>query len=157
MHLAAESATRLSRLSTETKAAFKTTEFYAYVVTFVLILIAGAQIEEKNNVDAFRADKVWLYITILTVGYMISRGLAKSGSREPYWEESGRTTSATTATKRSRDLTSPDVRLQAAGQASASALHARLLDLVAAALRRSDDPRQRPDPLVLGTAGLPQK
>jgi hypothetical protein len=79
----------VGRLVTETKAAFKTTEFYAYVVTFVLILIAGAQIKEKNNVDAFRADKVWLYITILTVGYMIARGLAKSGSREPYWEGSG--------------------------------------------------------------------
>ena len=80
---------RLSRLATETKAAFKTTEFYAYVVTFALILIAGAQISEKNNVDAFRADKVWLFITILTVGYMISRGLAKSGSSEPYWKNSG--------------------------------------------------------------------
>jgi hypothetical protein len=79
----------LRRLATETKAAFKTTEFYAYVVTFALILIAGAQISEKNNVDAFRADKVWLYITILTVGYMVARGLAKSGSREPYWEGSG--------------------------------------------------------------------
>ena len=79
----------LSRLATETKAAFKTTEFYAYLVTFVLILIAGAQIKEKNNVDAFRADKVWLYITILTVGYMVSRGLAKAGSSEPYWKDSG--------------------------------------------------------------------
>ena len=79
----------LRRLATETKAAFKTTEFYAYVVTFALILIAGAQISEKNNVDAFRADKVWLYITILTVGYMISRGLAKAGSSEPYWRDSG--------------------------------------------------------------------
>ena len=78
----------VGRLVTETKAAFKTTEFYAYVVTFALILIAGAQISEKNNVDAFRADKVWLYITILTVGYMIARGLAKSGSREPYWQDS---------------------------------------------------------------------
>ena len=79
----------VGRLVTETKAAFKTTEFYAYVVTFVLILIAGAQIKEKNNVDAFRADKVWLYLTILTVGYMIARGLAKSGIREPYWQDSG--------------------------------------------------------------------
>ena len=77
----------LSRLATETKAAFKSTEFYAYVVTFALILIAGAQIKEKNNVDAFRADKVWLYITILTVGYMISCGIAKSGVRDPYWDE----------------------------------------------------------------------
>ena len=79
----------LRRLATETKAAFKTTEFYAYVATFAMILIAGAQISEKNNVDAFRADKVWLFITILTVGYMISRGLAKSGSSEPYWQDSG--------------------------------------------------------------------
>ena len=79
----------LKRLATETKAAFKTTEFYAYVVTFAMILIAGAQISEKNNVDAFRADKVWLFVTILTVGYMVSRGLAKAGSREPYWEDSG--------------------------------------------------------------------
>ena len=80
---------RFSRLATETKAAFKTTEFYAYVITSALILIAGAQISEKNNVDAFRADKVWLYITILTVGYMVSRGLAKAGSSEPYWKDSG--------------------------------------------------------------------
>ena len=79
----------VGRLVTETKAAFKTTEFYAYVVTFAMILIAGAQISEKNNVDAFRADKVWLFITILTVGYMVSRGLAKSGSSEPYWKDSG--------------------------------------------------------------------
>ena len=79
----------LKRLATKTKAAFKTTEFYAYVATFVMILIAGAQISEKNNVDAFRADKVWLFITILTVGYMVSRGLAKSGSSEPYWKDSG--------------------------------------------------------------------
>src|SRR3954447_4206613 len=78
-----------SRLATETKAAFKTTEFYAYVATFVMILIAGAVIKEKDNVDAFRADKVWLYVTILTVGYMVARGLAKAGSREPYWLESG--------------------------------------------------------------------
>ena len=81
--------TGVSRLVTETKAAFKTTEFYAYVATFAMILIAGAVIKQKDNVDAFRADKVWLYITILTVGYMIARGLAKSGSREPYWQESG--------------------------------------------------------------------
>jgi len=26
-------------------------------------------------------------VTILTVGYMVSRGLAKSGSRDPYTED----------------------------------------------------------------------
>ena len=26
------------------------------------------------------ADQAWLYVTLLTIGYMISRGLAKAGS-----------------------------------------------------------------------------
>jgi hypothetical protein len=74
---------RMRRLGTEAKHALKTTEFYAYVVTFVLILIAGNSIESaEGGPDRFAADDVWLFITILTVGYMISRGLAKSGSRD---------------------------------------------------------------------------
>lgn len=76
------------RLTTETKASFKTSELVAYIVVFVLILIAGNAIEsDAGSPDQFQADQVWLYITILTVGYMVSRGLAKSGSREPYDED----------------------------------------------------------------------
>ena len=33
------------------------------------------------NRDVFLADKAWFYVTLLTIGYMISRGLAKAGSR----------------------------------------------------------------------------
>lgn len=73
------------RLATETKQAFKTTEFWAMVALVVAILIAGNSIESaEGGPDIFGADKVWLYITILGSAYMISRGLAKSGSREPY-------------------------------------------------------------------------
>jgi hypothetical protein len=73
------------RLATETKQAFKTTEFWAMVALVVGILIAGNAIEaEEGGPDIFAADKVWLYITILGSAYMISRGLAKSGSQEPY-------------------------------------------------------------------------
>ena len=76
------------RLATETKQAFKTTEFWAMVALIVAILIAGNSIEgEEGGADIFAADKVWLYITILGSAYMISRGLAKSGSRDPYWED----------------------------------------------------------------------
>ena len=32
---------------------------------------------------SFGTDHAWRYVTYLTVGYMISRGLAKAGSREP--------------------------------------------------------------------------
>ena len=51
---------------------------FGRVAVLAAVLIAGA-IE-----DGFGARTIWLYATILTVGYMISRGLAKSGSQEPY-------------------------------------------------------------------------
>jgi hypothetical protein len=75
--------TTVRRLSTETKAAFKTTEFFAFVAVLAGILIAGAVVDSAD-VGGYGARQVWLYATILTVGYMISRGLAKSGSRDPY-------------------------------------------------------------------------
>ena len=78
------------RLSTETKSFFKTSEFWAYLVVLVGILIAANVIENADGGrDFFTADKAWLYITILTVGYMISRGIAKAGVRDPYWAERG--------------------------------------------------------------------
>jgi hypothetical protein len=75
--------TPIRRLSTETKAAFKTTEFFAYIVVLVGVLIAGAVVDSADA-GGYGARQVWLYATILTVGYMVSRGLAKSGSRDPY-------------------------------------------------------------------------
>ena len=74
---------RTRRLSTETKAAFKTTEFFAFIAVLVGVLIAAAMIDE-SDAGGFGARQAWLYATILTVGYMVSRGLAKSGSRDPY-------------------------------------------------------------------------
>ena len=76
----------LARLSTETKHATKTTELWAFLAVLAGILIASAMISGDNgDDDFFRADEAWRYITFLTIGYMISRGLAKAGSREPYW------------------------------------------------------------------------
>ncbi len=74
------------RLSTETKQAFKTTEFWAMVVVIVGILVAAASIKggDTTGTDEFIAKQAWLYVAIVAVGYMVSRGLAKSGSREPY-------------------------------------------------------------------------
>ncbi|GGU12114.1 hypothetical protein [Streptomyces lateritius] len=76
---------RTRRLSTETKSALKTTEFFVYIASVIAVLIASMLVgTEEGHTDYFRADKAWLYIVILTVGYMISRGLAKSGSRDHY-------------------------------------------------------------------------
>jgi hypothetical protein len=80
--------TPVRRLSTETKAAFKTTEFFAFIAVLVGILIAGAVVD-ASDAGGYGARQVWLYATILTVGYMVSRGLAKSGSRERYDADDG--------------------------------------------------------------------
>ena len=74
------------RLSTETKAAFKTTEVWAMAAVIVGILVAAAAIKggDTSGTDEFIARQAWLYVAIVAVGYMVSRGLAKSGSREPY-------------------------------------------------------------------------
>ena len=76
-------APRIERhLSTETKSATKTTEFYAYVATTVGVLLAGllTKVGDGHD-DRLTAQDTWLIVGILTVGYMISRGLAKSGSK----------------------------------------------------------------------------
>jgi hypothetical protein len=72
------------RLTTETKQAFKTTEFWAMVGLVVAILISAALINGGDNgTDEFIARQASLYVSILGAGYFLSRGLAKSGSREP--------------------------------------------------------------------------
>lgn len=82
----------LTRLSTETKHSTKTTEFYAMVALIAGILIASWIVGQGDgngnaNVDAFPAERAWLYVAIVGVGYMVSRGLAKAGSRGPYWSK----------------------------------------------------------------------
>jgi hypothetical protein len=70
------------RVATETKHASKTTEFYAMVAAIAGILIACWWIGRNDGADFFKADRAWLYITIVASAYMVSRGLAKSGSHD---------------------------------------------------------------------------
>jgi len=74
---------RTVRRSTETKSSFQTTELMAYVGVLIAILIAGLIVDD-DGAGGFGAERVWLYATLLTIGYMVARGLAKSGSRDPY-------------------------------------------------------------------------
>jgi hypothetical protein len=77
---------RVSRLKTETKQAFKTTEFWAMVGVIVAILVSAAAIKggDTGGTDEFIARNAWLYVSIVAAAYIISRGLAKAGSSEPY-------------------------------------------------------------------------
>jgi hypothetical protein len=62
------------RDTVETKPAFKTTELIVWALTVAGVLIAAAVTENLDGHDA------WKYVTWLSIGYMISRGLAKAGS-----------------------------------------------------------------------------
>jgi hypothetical protein len=51
---------------------------WPYVVAVIGVLGASALVDASD----FGSQEAWFYITLLTIGYMISRGLAKSGSYE---------------------------------------------------------------------------
>jgi hypothetical protein len=59
----------------ETKPFYLTSEFVGSILA-----IAGIAITSASS-DAFGAWRAWILITAVTVGYLISRGIAKSGTR----------------------------------------------------------------------------
>jgi hypothetical protein len=60
----------------ETKPSFLTTEFYAMIAVIIAAIVAG---ESNNSWD----DRwVWQVVGAIAIGYMVSRGLAKSGTAE---------------------------------------------------------------------------
>ncbi|MCW2544312.1 MAG: sle [Frankiales bacterium] len=65
-------------------------ETIAYVAVSLLILLTSLIVGTgDNHIDYFRADRAWTLITILTVGYMLSRGIAKATNDRRY-DGSGR-------------------------------------------------------------------
>ena len=77
------------RLVTETKAAFKTTEFFMTVAAVVGILISAMLIKggDSGGTDEFIARNAWLYVAIVVGAYTVGRGLAKSGTGDPYTDD----------------------------------------------------------------------
>jgi hypothetical protein len=63
------------RTSYETKQSLKTTEFWAMAGIIVAILVASAVSDSLGDVRA------WTLVAAVAIGYMISRGLAKSGTK----------------------------------------------------------------------------
>ncbi|HET9769642.1 MAG TPA: hypothetical protein VFS16_02045 [Acidimicrobiia bacterium] len=68
--------------TTETRRSFVTTEFWVMLVAAAAIMISA------YTDNAFDIDQGWTLVTAIVVGYMVSRGFAKAGSRESYTRES---------------------------------------------------------------------
>ena len=84
-----ENNTRLNRsgeqyrpMPTETKASTKTTELIVYLAAVLAVIVTSVLVGDHGpkTPDQFSAAQALQYITFLTIGYMISRGLAKAGS-----------------------------------------------------------------------------
>jgi hypothetical protein len=65
----------VTRTSDETKHSLKTTEFWAMAGVILAILIASAVSDSLGDVRA------WTLVAAVAIGYMISRGLAKAGTK----------------------------------------------------------------------------
>jgi hypothetical protein len=67
----------------ETKLSLLSTEFWAFIACATAILAAAYQ------ADNFDAPRAWTLIAAVTVGYMVSRGLAKAGSAHRSHDDRG--------------------------------------------------------------------
>jgi hypothetical protein len=63
----------------ETKNGFLTSEMYAMLALVIAVLVATY----INDNDTLGHQEGWLYASIVGAAYIISRGLAKLGVREP--------------------------------------------------------------------------
>lgn len=70
-----ESPRSTGRVYDETKLSLKTTEFWAMAGIIAAILIASAVSDSLDDVRA------WTLVAAVAIGYMVSRGLAKSGTK----------------------------------------------------------------------------
>ena len=68
------------RTFTETKLGAKTSEFYFAIIAIAGILIATY----ADGDDSLVLDDGWRMAAFVAAAYIISRGLAKLGTREPY-------------------------------------------------------------------------
>jgi hypothetical protein len=64
---------------TETKEFFRTSEFWASLLLVVGVLLAAY----SSGEDTLSLNNGWRYASFITIGYVVSRGLAKAGSVEP--------------------------------------------------------------------------
>jgi hypothetical protein len=72
------------RTFTETRNGFKTSEFWV-----MLAFVVGVLLATYADEDSLARDDGWMFASFAVFAYIVSRGLAKLATREPY-DEDGR-------------------------------------------------------------------
>jgi hypothetical protein len=65
------------QVSTGNQSAYITVEMILYVLAVVGVFVTSAIIDEDGPGPGFSAAQAWFNVTLLTVGLLISRGLAR--------------------------------------------------------------------------------
>jgi hypothetical protein len=71
---------RTVRSFTETKLGYKTSEFLMMLIFVVGVIVAAY----ASSADALSREDGWRFASFVAAAYIVSRGLAKLGTREPY-------------------------------------------------------------------------
>lgn len=89
--LGAVTTQRLTRRTGETKASSKTTELYVYLAAVLAVAVTAFVVSDNGHGshDPFSALDALRYITYLSIGYMVARGLAKAGSHDGHRADNG--------------------------------------------------------------------
>ncbi len=69
------------RVSTGTQAAYITIDMILYALVVLGIFVTSAIVDENGRGPGFSAAQAWYYVTLLTVGFFVSRGLARISAR----------------------------------------------------------------------------
>jgi hypothetical protein len=69
------------KVSTGHQSAYITIELILYLLASLAIFVTAAVIDEDDNAQGFGAAQAWFYVTLLTIGFMISRALSKIAGR----------------------------------------------------------------------------
>lgn len=63
------------------QSAYVTLELILWALATVGIFVTAAVVDEDGGIEGFGSSEAWFYVTLLTVGLIVSRGLAKMGHR----------------------------------------------------------------------------
>lgn len=69
------------RVTTGNQSAYITIDMILYVLAVVGVFVTSAIIDEDGAGPGFSAAQAWFYVTLLTVGLFVSRGLARINNR----------------------------------------------------------------------------
>jgi hypothetical protein len=64
-------------VSTGSQSAYITIEMILYVLVVLGIFVTSAIIDEDGPGPGFSASQAWFYVTLLTIGLFLNRGLAR--------------------------------------------------------------------------------